>query len=36
MDSLHAVFYISAALCLIGAVASFLRGKRVIYGVEKQ
>jgi MFS family permease len=36
MDSLHAVFYISAALCLIGATASFLRGKRVIYGLEKQ
>jgi EmrB/QacA subfamily drug resistance transporter len=35
MDSLHAVFYISAALCLIGAIASFLRGKRVIYGQEK-
>ncbi len=35
MDSLHAVFYISAALCLIGAAASLLRGKRVIYGQEK-
>ena len=34
MDSLHAVFYISAALCLIGAAASLLRGKRVIYGQE--
>jgi EmrB/QacA subfamily drug resistance transporter len=32
MDGLHAVFYISAALCLIAAGASLLRGKRVIYG----
>jgi hypothetical protein len=32
MTSLHAVFYISAALCFIGATASLLRGKRVIYG----
>ena len=32
MDGLHAVFYISAALCLIAAAASLLRGKRVIYG----
>jgi MFS family permease len=36
MESLHAVFYISAALCLIGAAASLLRGKRVIYGQEKR
>ena len=36
MTSLHAVFYISAALCLIGATASLLRGKRVIYGQEKR
>ena len=36
MESLHAVFYISAALCLIGAAASFLRGKQVIYGQEKK
>ena len=35
MESLHAVFYISAALCLIGAAASLLRGKQVIYGREK-
>ncbi|MFL5663023.1 MAG: MFS transporter, partial [Ktedonobacteraceae bacterium] len=34
MDGLHAVFYISAALCLIGAAASLLRGKRVVYGQE--
>jgi MFS family permease len=36
MESLHAVFYISATLCLIGAIASLLRGKRVIYGQEKR
>jgi hypothetical protein len=35
MESLHAVFYISAVLCLIGAAASLLRGKRVVYGQEK-
>ena len=35
MDGLHAVFYISAALCLIAAGASLLRGKRVIYGQEQ-
>jgi hypothetical protein len=35
MQSLHAVFYISAALCLIGATASLLRGKRVVYGQEQ-
>jgi len=34
MESLHAVFYISAGLCLIGAAASLLRGKRVVYGQE--
>ena len=34
MDGLHAVFYISAALCLIAAAASLLRGKRVVYGQE--
>ncbi len=34
MVSLHAVFYISAALCLIGAIVSLMRGKRVIYGQE--
>ena len=32
MDGLRAVFYISAALCLIAAGASLLRGKRVVYG----
>jgi MFS family permease len=35
MESLHAVFYISAALCLIGAAASLLRGKHVVYGQEQ-
>ncbi|HVB23071.1 MAG TPA: MFS transporter [Ktedonobacteraceae bacterium] len=30
MVGLHAVFYLSAALCLIAACASFLRGKRYI------
>jgi hypothetical protein len=35
MESLHTVFYILAALCLIGAAASLLRGKRVVYGQEK-
>ncbi len=32
MVGLHAVFYVSAGLCLIAATASFLRGKRVVYG----
>ena len=35
MDGLRAVFSISAALCLIAAGASLLRGKRVIYGQEQ-
>jgi MFS family permease len=35
MDGLHAVFYISAALCLIAAAVSVLRGKRVVYGQEQ-
>jgi EmrB/QacA subfamily drug resistance transporter len=35
MDGLHAVFYISAALCLIAAGVSLLRGKRVVYGQEQ-
>jgi EmrB/QacA subfamily drug resistance transporter len=35
MDGLHAVFYISAALCLIAAAVSLLRGKRIVYGQEK-
>jgi hypothetical protein len=32
MVGLHAVFYLSAFLCLIAAVASMLRGKRYIHG----
>ncbi|HEX8994619.1 MAG TPA: MFS transporter [Ktedonobacterales bacterium] len=32
MVGLHAAFYISAAMCLIAAVASLLRGKRYIHG----
>jgi MFS family permease len=31
MVGLHAVFYVSAGLCVVAATASFLRGKRVIY-----
>jgi hypothetical protein len=31
MSGLHVVFYVSAALCLIAAAASFLRGKQTIY-----
>jgi EmrB/QacA subfamily drug resistance transporter len=31
MVGLHAAFYISAALCLVSAVASFFRGKRYVY-----
>jgi hypothetical protein len=34
MLGLHAVFYLSAAMCLIAAVASLLRGKRYIHGQE--
>ncbi len=30
MVGLHAVFYVSAGLCLIAAVASFLRGQRAV------
>ncbi|HZC07846.1 MAG TPA: MFS transporter, partial [Ktedonobacterales bacterium] len=32
MVGLHAAFYISAAMCLVAAVASLLRGKRYIHG----
>jgi MFS family permease len=35
MESLHAVFYISAALYLIGATVSLLRDKHVVYGQAK-
>jgi len=30
MIGLHGVFYLSAAMCLVGALASFLRGKRFV------
>ncbi len=30
MVGLHAVFYVSAALCVIAAIASYLRGQRTI------
>ncbi len=32
---LHGAFYLSAAICVIAALASFLRGKRYVYGQEK-
>jgi hypothetical protein len=32
MVGLHGVFYLSAALCLIAAIASLLRGRRYVYG----
>jgi MFS family permease len=32
MIGLHAAFYISAALCLIAAIASLMRGKPYVYG----
>ncbi|HVB75749.1 MAG TPA: MFS transporter [Ktedonobacteraceae bacterium] len=31
MLGLHGVFYLSAAMCLVAALASFLRGKRYVY-----
>jgi hypothetical protein len=31
MDGLHAVFYISAFLCLVAAATSLMRGKRIVY-----
>ena len=34
MDGLRIVFYMSAVLCVIGAVASLLRGKRYIHGMQ--
>ncbi len=33
---LHEAFYLSAAICLIAALASLLRGKRYIHGQDKQ
>ncbi|HZR43713.1 MAG TPA: MFS transporter [Ktedonobacteraceae bacterium] len=35
MIGLHGVFYLSAGLCLIAAVASLLRGKRYIYDQQE-
>ncbi len=35
MIGLHGVFYLSAGMCFIAAVASFLRGKRYTYGQER-
>jgi EmrB/QacA subfamily drug resistance transporter len=32
---LHGAFYLSAAICIIAALASLLRGKRYVYGQEK-
>jgi len=32
---LHAVFFLSAAMCFVAAVASFLRGKRTVYGLSQ-
>ncbi len=29
---IHGVFYLSAAMCFVAALASFLRGKRYVYG----
>jgi EmrB/QacA subfamily drug resistance transporter len=34
MVGLHGVFYLSAAMCFVAAIASFLRGKRYTYGQE--
>jgi MFS family permease len=34
MIGLHGVFYLSAAMCFVAAVASFLRGKRYSYGQQ--
>jgi EmrB/QacA subfamily drug resistance transporter len=31
MDGLHGVFYLSAAMCLVAAIASLLRGRRYVY-----
>ena len=36
MVGLHAAFYISAAMCVIAAVASLLRGKRYIRDAEQE
>lgn len=34
MVGLHAVFYVSAALCIIAAIASYLRGQHTIYSPD--
>jgi EmrB/QacA subfamily drug resistance transporter len=34
MNGLHGVFYLSAAMCLIAAIASLLRGKHYVYEQE--
>ena len=34
MTGLHAAFYVSAALALIAAIASLLRGQRYIHGED--
>ncbi len=34
MVGMHAVFYLSAVLCIIAAITSFLRGKQIIYGQD--
>ena len=36
MDALRLVFYFSAALCLLAAVFSYLRGKRYVYDEQAQ
>lgn len=36
MDALRLVFYFSAALCLLAAVFSYLRGKRYVYDEQTQ
>ena len=35
MVGLHAVFYLSAFLCLVAAVASLLRGERYVHGQDR-
>jgi EmrB/QacA subfamily drug resistance transporter len=35
MGGLHGVFYLSAAMCLVAAIASLLRGKRYVYEQEQ-
>jgi EmrB/QacA subfamily drug resistance transporter len=36
MIGLHGVFYLSAAMCFVAALASFLRGKRYVYQAENK